>query len=103
MHLMFEWGGGTLWGKDTATFERFGVGHIEDRLDLTTETRAHLEELSRWHDGALDWADPAGPSPWSAAEFAEFEVAARAILDAVQQELGRDFEVVYRPLGRPAG
>jgi hypothetical protein len=42
--------------------QAFAMGDIEDRLPLSAESRPRLEELSVWHDTALDWDDPAGPS-----------------------------------------
>ena len=47
---------------DEATRRRFGVGPLEDRLGLYAETLDRLRELSEWHDGALDWYDPAAAS-----------------------------------------
>jgi hypothetical protein len=98
VRLMFEWRGGTLWCGNDAALDAFDVGHIEDRLPLSPETREHLERLSVWHDTALDWDDPAGPSPWDADEEARFEAAAAEVLERVRAELGPEFEVVYRPL-----
>src|SRR5690348_1620283 len=64
VRLMFEWGGGCLWGGNRATNEAFDVGPIEDRLPLSPDTRRRLEALSSWHDGALNWEYPPDPSPW---------------------------------------
>jgi hypothetical protein len=98
VRLMFEWGGGYLWCGNDAARDAFDVGPIEDRLPLSAETRQRLEELSVWHDTALDWDDPAGPSPWAPEEDARFERAAAEILERVRAELGPDFAVEYRPL-----
>lgn len=96
--LMFEWGGGCLWPDDDAARERFGVGAIEDLLPLADETRRRLEELSVWHDGALNWDDPAAPSPWSTDERARFARAADEILATLRADLGPSFELSCRPL-----
>jgi hypothetical protein len=96
--LMFEWGGGCLWADDDAAHERFGVGAIEDALPLTPETRRRLEELSAWHDGALNWDDPAAPSPWHADEQARFARAAEEMLATLRADLGPGIELSYRPL-----
>jgi hypothetical protein len=95
---MFEWGGGCLWCGNDAARDRFGVGNIEDALPLSQETRDQLETLTEWHDTALDWDDPAGPSPWTPSERAAFEVAALKMRERIQAELGPDFQVTYKPL-----
>jgi hypothetical protein len=95
---MFEWGGGYLWCGNDAARERFGVGPLESELALAPETLRRLEELSAWHDRALDWDDPPAPSPWTAQEREQFDVAAREALKRIRTELGPDFEVVYEPL-----
>jgi len=68
-------------------------------LPLSHRTRGKLVELTKIHDGALDWADPGGPSPWSKVDFDEFEAEALAILEVIQAELGDDFLVWYQPIG----
>ncbi len=95
VRLMFEWRGGSLWGGNDAAYDEFDVGPIEDRLPLSPGTLRRLEELSAWHDTAMDWDDPAGPGLWSDDEYLRFELAAREILAAVRAELGPDFEVDY--------
>jgi hypothetical protein len=98
LRLMFEWGGGSLWCGNAAARRDFDVGSIEDRLPLSTELRERLEELSRWHDTALDWGDPAGPSPWTPEEDERFDRAAAEVLERVRAELGPDFRVEYTRL-----
>jgi hypothetical protein len=98
VRLMFEWGGGCLWCGNDSARERFDVGPIEDRLPLTPQTRRRLQELSAWHDGALDWDYPPNPSPRSAAEREQFERAAGEVLSVLRAELGPEFEVVYEAL-----
>jgi hypothetical protein len=98
IRLMFEWGGGCLWCGNDAARDRFGVGPVEEQLPLTLDTRRRLEELSAWHDGALNLDYPPDPSPWSAAERERFEPAAREVLSVVRAELGPEFEVVYQAL-----
>ncbi len=95
VRLMFEWGSSCLWCGNAAALDRFGVGPIEDMLPLTPPTRHRLQELSAWHDGALNWDYPPDPSPWSAAERERFEQAADEILSVLRVELGPEFEVVY--------
>jgi hypothetical protein len=96
--LMFEWGGGCLWCGNQAALDRFDVGPIEERLPISEQARGRLLEMSQWHDGALNWDDPAGDSPWSAAERIRFDQAASELLEVLRQELGPEYEVVYEPL-----
>jgi hypothetical protein len=98
VRLMFEWGGGCLWCGNDAARDAFDVGPIDDRLPLGDETRRRLDELSVWHDTALDRDDPAGPGPWSADEQARFDRAAAEVLERLRAELGPDFQVEYHPL-----
>jgi hypothetical protein len=93
---MFEWGGGCLWGGNDAAYDAFDVGPIEDELPLSNATRQRLEELSVWHDTALDWDDPAGPGLWTPEEYDKFHQAAVEILDTIRSELGPDFRVECR-------
>lgn len=95
VRLMFEWGGGSLWCGNDAARDAFGVGNIEDELPLSAETRRRLEELSVWHDTALNWDYPPDPGPWTPEEEARFDRAAQEILQTLRAELGSDFEVVY--------
>jgi hypothetical protein len=99
VRLMFEWSGGCLWCGNDAARKKFDVGPIEGVLPLSEATRAELVELSEWHDGALNWASPQDPSPWSAEEFQRFEVAAQDIKSKLERELGPEFEIVYVRLG----
>ena len=94
---MFEWGGGTLWADDEATRERFDVGAIEDLVGLPPDVSERLEALSVWHDTALDWDDPGGPSLWDPAEFARFAAAAGAMRADVEAALGPGTRVRYVP------
>jgi hypothetical protein len=98
IRLMFEWGGGCLWCGNDAARDAFDVGAIEDRLPFSAATRQRLEELSAWHDTALDRDDPAGASPWPPEEDARFDAAALQLLAALRAELGSGFQIVYERL-----
>ena len=98
VRLMFEWGGGCIWCGNDAALDRFDVGPIEERLPLSAATLQELEKLSNWHDRALNWEYPPDPSPWSKAEFEEFELTAISMLEKLQAELGASFEVIYEPI-----
>lgn len=96
---MFEWGGGTLWCGNDACLDAFDVGPIEDRLPLTDVTRQRLVELSEWHNKALNWEYPGGPSPWDEEAFLKFEETALSMKGVLEDELGEAYEVVYVPIG----
>ncbi len=65
---------------------------------MSPALRERLNEMTAWHDGALNWDDPAAPSPWPPEEDERFEKAAVEVLAAIRAELGAEFEVVYKPL-----
>jgi len=98
VRLLFEWGGGSLWAGNDATRAKYGVGPIEDALPISPQTHDKLDELSAWHDNALDWNYPPDPSPWSKEERERFDAAALKLLDSIRKELGTQYEVVYEPL-----
>ena len=100
IRLMFEWGGPCLWAMNAAARTAWGgYANLEASLPLSGETRARLIALTRRHDGALNWSDPGGPSPWTKAEFDDFEKDALALLEVLRSELGDDFRVWYEPVG----
>lgn len=99
---MFDWGGGSLWCGDEVTRQRFDVGPVDYRLGLSRQLLERLEELSSWHDGALDWSDPPGPSPWSEEQLEQFDDAVGAVLAELRDALGPEFQIVYHRLASPA-
>lgn len=101
LKLMFEWGGGCLWCNDRATRNVYGVGPIENKLALSNTLLKQLEQMQVWHDTALDWDAPAGPSPWSLEAFERFDTAALDIKTAIGTALGADYHIEYIQLGHP--
>ena len=90
-----------MWGMNKAAQSAFGgYSNLEATLPLSQRTKAKLVELTKVHDGALDWSDPGGRSPWSKEQFTKFETEALAILLDVQTELGDDYLVWYEPIGQ---
>lgn len=98
VRLMFEWGGGCLWCGNDEARASFGVGPLEDRLSLSDSLRQRLLEMTKWHEGSLNWDYPPDPGPWSPEEYIRFEKAATEVLAVVQEELGSEFEVIYEQL-----
>ncbi|OAI47982.1 hypothetical protein AYO44_08275 [Planctomycetaceae bacterium SCGC AG-212-F19] len=98
IQLMFEWGGGCLWCGNDEARKAFDVGPIEDRLPLSDSLRRRLVEMTTWHDGSLNWEYPPDAGLWTAEEYDRFQKAASEILALIREELGADFEVVYKQL-----
>lgn len=99
IRLFFEWGGGVLWCGNDIARQRFDVGPVEDRLPLPQEIRERLVMMTEWHDTALDWGNPLGPSPWSKQEDVRFSAAAKQLFEDIRRELGPSYELVneHRP------
>jgi hypothetical protein len=66
-----------------------------DDLPLSPAIRRRIEALEKWHDTALDWDNPPGPSPWSPAERARFDRASRELYDQIVAALEGAFDVDY--------
>lgn len=97
LKYMFDAGSGIcLWAASDAARGRFGYPVDDDELPLSEALRARVRRLLEWYDRSLDWDDPGGPSPWDAAEEARFAAEARAVLAALREELGPDFEIEDR-------
>lgn len=99
IRLMFEWGGGSLWGMNPHAKAAFGYAVLEEALPISSATLNKIQDLSELHDTALNWADPAGPSPWTRGDFMRFETKALHLLEELRTELGADYRVYYTPLG----
>ncbi len=56
---------------------------------------AMLTDMATEFQTALNWADPAGPSPWSQARRADFVRRAKIAYQQLCAELGDQYEVVY--------
>ena len=100
LKLLFDWrSSGSLWAMNTTGFRDFGSGPVDSVLPISERTRARLGMLSEKHDGAMNWDDPKGPSPWTAADFDAFEILVADIWWQVTEELGPEFSVTYDRLG----
>ncbi|SNR26646.1 hypothetical protein SAMN06265370_101267 [Puniceibacterium sediminis] len=89
-----------MWGMNEAAQATFGgYSNLESTLPLSNKIKAKLGELIEIHDGALDWTNPGGASPWSKQDFDKFETEANAILKTLQADLGDQFLIWYEPIG----
>lgn len=95
LRYWFEWGGGCLWAANDAARRRWVSMVDYDDLPLSPAIRRRIEALEKWHDTALDWDNPPGPSPWSPAERARFDRASRELYDQIVAALEGAFDVDY--------
>jgi hypothetical protein len=105
LRYLFDAGSGVcLWSGDEATREWYGLAVSPEQLPLAKATRREVERLVSGYDTALDWDDPAGPTPWSAEECADFNAAARVLLARLRAELDA-FTIVdcFRAVTREEG
>jgi len=89
LRYFFDSGSGTcLWAANPAAHAAHGYAVDHHALPLSPTLRARLTRLIARHDTRLDWSNPGGPSPWSAADEAAFTAEAAATLAALRAELG---------------
>ena len=93
-----EWGGNFLWPKslDKKTYKKFDVGPVTpEDLNVSTRLCEELHELESEYQGALDWNNPAGPSPWSDEQFDDFFKRLKIAYDKLCTELEERFEIEF--------
>jgi hypothetical protein len=84
-----------LWPGNEETRRHFGyLVHPTDILSEALQTQGR--ELSDWFQSSMNWENPLAPSPWKQEECDRFREAIRAFFVDVQQELGDEFDLVYR-------
>jgi hypothetical protein len=99
IRVWIEWTSDALfWADDAWTREALGDRdnwHVSARkLPFSKETRARIEELDRWYQGRLNWADPAAPLTWQQEECDRFNVAFLGLFSTLQAELGEQYELI---------
>ncbi|MGW2251490.1 hypothetical protein ACWCXH_14965 [Kitasatospora sp. NPDC001660] len=94
LQVLFEPGvvGTMLWPFDLKS--PYGYPAELERLPISAGLVAELEELTRLFQRSIDWANPAGPAPWSVMERVDFETRARAALEALRRELGPEWTIL---------
>lgn len=97
LKFMFDWGSGVcLWSANKCAEDKFGdYPIISSELPVSEELKEKLDELTGWHDEALNWKDPAGELLWDDTQICEFLMAAKKIYLAVCDELGEEYEVEF--------
>jgi hypothetical protein len=95
LRFFFDAGGGIcFWAGNDAARARYGYPIDTDSLPLSPDVTLLANALCERFDASVDWDNPAGPSPWSAAEWGRFGAETRAFLETVRGQLGPDFEVI---------
>jgi len=90
-----DYGSGWLWAGNAAAFAAFDVGPLDEKLALSDATRAEAAALSDLHFATLNLDDPASPLPLTPLFCADFNTRARALLDAMQADLGPGFTLRF--------
>jgi hypothetical protein len=94
LRFFFDWRVGTcLWAANDAAKARFDYAVDPERL-LSPETLDEIARIASWHDTSLNWTYPPDPGPWRVEECVRFNQAVRALLVAIQSELGSELELV---------
>jgi hypothetical protein len=89
LRFFFDPGAGAcFWSADRETEAHFGDYPVTlEWLGLPPTLVEAGEALIARHDGAIDWIDPGGPSPWSDADWKTFRHDVEAFLAAVRAAL----------------
>lgn len=97
LRFFFEWGcDKALWAGNDAARQHYGVGPIAyDTLNLSSDLQNDLFAMAREYQTAMNWADPAAPSPWSPAQKEDFLSRAHAVYARVLQEIGDTHDIVF--------
>jgi hypothetical protein len=96
VRFFYDWGcDSPFWCGNEAARSKFGVGPIEpEELGLSAEISEQLRSLRAWHDTALDWDDPLGPSPWTPEECDRFNAVVSQLLELIRAELSEEYEII---------
>jgi hypothetical protein len=94
LRFMFDAGSGRcLWSRNDPARERWGYAVDHRALPLDADLAGALDELVARHDTSLDWSDPGGPSPWTAAQHHAFHRDAQAVLAQLRTRLFAQFTI----------
>ena len=102
MRFFFEWGGDCLWAANEAARQRFGYPVDLSKLPIGDELRRDLRQVEEHFQTSYDPSGPGGPSPWTEAEFKDFDRLTDGLLARLRDALGSTFEIrdEHRPSGR---
>ena len=85
----FDAGSGIcLWADDDATRTAFDIPIDHHDIGLPSELAAAADRVVAQWDTCIDWSDPGGPSPWTAADREAFRTASDALLARLRTALG---------------
>ena len=101
--------GGCLWSDNEVTSAAFGVGCLDSdiydlngnvsqkaQINLPDELKSKVFYLDELYSQSLNWNDPIAESPWSKEQWDSFHNQARELHQQIKEELGSEFEVIYR-------
>jgi hypothetical protein len=95
LRYFFDPGSGIcLWAADEEARAQFGYPVALEKLPLADDTMALGNQLIASFDTSLDWNDPAGESPWSEEQRAEFMRKSEQFYSKLVSELTPRFTVV---------
>lgn len=86
--FFFDAGSGVcLWAKNDEARSVYDYAVDHAGLPVDEATRAELDRLIAWHDGALDMNDPGRGCIWTEEESARFDSAAQSLLQRLRTQL----------------
>jgi hypothetical protein len=91
----FDPGSGTcLWSANYRATAQFGYAVALDELGLPEEVTDRASVLIARFDASINWADPAGASPWAAVDLVRFAHDAATLLDDLRASMPSDVSIV---------
>lgn len=91
--FFFDWGT-CLWSANDAARREFGYPVAHERIGLSPDLVLRIDDAVTQHQSSIDLDDPAGPSPWTAADFAAFKGTTDELLADLRAELGSTFSIL---------
>lgn len=101
LRYFFDHGSGTiLWSSNPAAHARFGYAIHLAALPIPEQLRERAQALCTLFDTSLNPTYPPDPSPWRAAECAQFNKSAEALFAQLCEALAPTFLVTnaFEPL-----
>lgn len=94
LRYFFSAGSGVcLWSANESAREKYGYPIDMGTLTLPPLVAWRAAELIERFDTSMDWDYPSRPSPWSKAEYDEFQMASAELLQALRDCLGKTVEI----------
>lgn len=94
IRFWFDHGGICMWGMNELTKEKYGYAIENDQLPITNELIRILDKLNDDYEDSLNWSNPIESAPWTKEDRAAFRKTANEAYQALQKELGQEYEVI---------